>query len=178
MVIRNEAILTTAAQVLAKRPDATLQSIAHAAGISRTTIFNRYPTRDALVAAMGVDALQRMGQVMGRVPTGPVGDLAEVLLDVTKGLISLGAHAQFLYGSPGQSGGLDSHWEEAFGPLAYYFFRAQSAARLRRDQPLRWLVASYIGLLIAAWDEVGAGELGSAQAARLVVDTWMSAAAP
>jgi len=162
MVIRNEAILTTAAQVLAKRPDATLQSIAHAAGISRTTIFNRFPTRDALLEALGVDALQRMGQV----------------LDVTKGLISLGAHAQFLYGSPGQSGGLDSHWEEAFGPLAYYFFRAQSAARLRKDQPLRWLVASYIGLLIAAWDEVEAGELGSAKAARLIVDTWMSAATP
>jgi hypothetical protein len=29
-------------------------------------------------------------------------------------------------------------------------------------------------LLFAAWDEIVAGELGQVQAARLVVDTWLS----
>jgi hypothetical protein len=59
-------------------------------------------------------------------------------------------------------------------PLASYIGRAQDEGLLRADQPARWLVASYIGLLFAAWDEIVAGELGQVQAARLVVDTWLS----
>lgn len=70
MVIKNDRILDAAAEVLAKRPDATLQTIAIAAGISRTTIFNRYPTREALLEALAIDALQRVGQVMKCIPLG------------------------------------------------------------------------------------------------------------
>ena len=66
-MIKNEHILGTAAEVLARRPDATLQSIAKAAGISRTTIFNKFATRDALIEALAVDALRRLGEVMARV---------------------------------------------------------------------------------------------------------------
>lgn len=68
MVIKNEQILDAAAEVLARRPDATLQSIAKAAGISRTTIFNKFATRDALLEALAVDSLKRIGEVMAWVP--------------------------------------------------------------------------------------------------------------
>jgi AcrR family transcriptional regulator len=176
VVIKNEQILDAAADVLSKRPDATLASIANAAGISRTTIFNKYPTRDDLIQALGVDALERIGRVMAQVPIGEVGDVPMVMAEVTHGLMPLAPRTAFLRFVPGLSNDLDHHWQRVVTPLAVYIATAQAVGRLRADQPARWLVASYIGLLFAAWDEISEGELGATQAARLIVDTWLSGA--
>ncbi len=179
MVIKNERILDAAAEVLAKRPDATLQSIAKAAGISRTTIFNKFTTREALLEALGVETLRRIGEVMARVPED-LGDdsdgFASVMVEVTAGLMPLGPRTAFLRVVPGWGNELDGHWVEAVTPLAVYIGKAQSRGIVRADQPARWLVASYIGLLFAAWDELAEGELGQVQASRLVIETWMSGA--
>ena len=180
MVIKNEQILETAAEVLARRPDATLQSIAKAAGISRTTIFNKFATRDALIEALAVDSLRRIGEVMARVPSdvdsNDSAGFASVMREVTAGLMPLGPRTAFLRVVPGWGNELDRYWVEAVTPLAVYIGMAQSHGMLRGDQPARWLVASYIGLLFASWDEISQGELGHAQASRLVTDTWISGA--
>ena len=175
MVIKNEHILDVAALVLSKRPDATLQTIAAAAGVSRTTIFNKFPTRDDLLEALAADALQRIGSVMALVPDGKPSDVAAVMIEVTRGLIPLEPRTAFLRAAPHRSD-WDSLWEQAATPLAIYIGTAQAYGLLRKDHSVRWLTASYIGLLFAAWDEVNQGELGTAQAARLVVDSWLSGA--
>ncbi|MDA2989845.1 MAG: hypothetical protein O2815_12285, partial [Actinomycetota bacterium] len=91
-------------------------------------------------------------------------------------LMPLGPRTTFLGLASGQGGGLDAHWVEAVTPLAVYIGKAQSCGIVRSDQPARWLVASYVGLLFAAWDEISEGELGQAQASRLVIETWLSGA--
>lgn len=176
MVIKSEKILDTAAEVLSKRPNATLQTIASEAGISRTTIFNRYPTRDDLLEALGRDALERIGEVMAWVPQDEPGDVAAVMSEVTSGLMPLGPRTTFLRVVPGLGNGLDAHWQQAATPLAVYIHRIQASGLLRDDHPARWLVASYIGLLFAAWDEIAEKEIGTNQAARLVVQTWLAGA--
>ena len=177
MVIKNEHILDVAALVLSKRPDATLQSIAAAAGVSRTTIFNKFPTRDDLLEALAADALQRIGSVMALVPDGKPSDVAAVMIEVTRGLIPLEPRTAFLRAAPPRTD-LDSLWAQAATPLAIYIGTAQAYGLLRRDHSVRWLTASYIGLLFAAWDEISEGELGTAQAARLIVESWMTGASP
>lgn len=178
MVIKNEQILDAAAEVLSRRPDATLQTIAIAAGVSRTTIFNKFPTRDALLEALGADALRRIGQVMAQLPDGNAGEVREAITRITHDLMPLAPRTTFLRVVPGLGNELDQHWEEVVTPLAIYMAVAQGHGLLRTDQPPRWLVASYIGLLFAAWDEISAGELGATQAARFIVDTWLSGASP
>ena len=176
MVIKNDQILDAAAAVLSQRPDATLQTIAAAASISRTTIFNRYPTRDDLLEALGRDALERISAVMARVPQDEPGDVAAVMSEVTSGLMPLGPRTTFLRVVPGLGNDLDTHWQSAVIPLAEYIHRVQALGLLRGDQPARWLVASYIGLLFAAWDEIAEEEVGINEAARLIVQTWLAAA--
>ena len=180
MVIKNEQILDAAAEVLARRPDATLQSIAKAAGISRTSIFNKFATRDALLEALAIESLRRIGEVMAQVPAELASESLEeftsVMLQVTAGLMPLGPGTAFLRVVPGWGNNLESHWTEAVTPLAVYIASSQACGLLRSDQPTRWLTASYVGLLFAAWDEISEGELGQAQASRLIVETWMSGA--
>lgn len=174
VVIKNERILDAAAHVLSRRPDATLQSIADSAGISRTTIFHRYPTRSDLIAALAIDTVARIGEAMQQVPSQLDDDAGPALLAITEALMPLGPRTIFLRMHLDAQDVLESHWIEAATPLAIYFAMLQAAGRLRSDLPPRWLTASYIGLLFAAWDEVESGELGHAQAARLVTHTWLS----
>lgn len=175
-MIKNEQILDTAARVLARRPDATLQTIADSAGISRTTIFHRYPTRRDLIEALAIDTVTRIGDVMKQVPTSLDADLEATLLTITEALMSLGARTVFLRLHVDTNDAIDTHWIEAATPLAIYFINLQARGQLRRDQPARWLTASYIGLLFAAWDEIESGEIGAAQAARLITQTWLDGA--
>ena len=177
MVIKNEHILDVAALVLSKRPDATLQTIAAAAGVSRTTLFNKFATRDDLLKALAEDTLQRIGSVMALIPEGKPSDVAEVMIEVTRGLIPLEPRTAFLYAAPHRSD-LDSLWEQAVTPLAIYIGTAQAYGLLRGDHSVRWLTFSYMGLLFVAWDEVFQGELGTTEAARLVVYSWLSGASP
>lgn len=176
MVIKNDQILDASAAVLSTRPDATLQTIATAAGVSRTTIFNKFPTREVLFQALAKDALDRIGAVMAKVPVGDVGDVSVVMAEVTTGLMPLGPRTMFLRTVPGLRNDIDKQWEKAVTPLAVYVHNVQAQGLIRADQPARWLVASYVGLLFAAWDEIAEGENGSAQAARLVVETWLAGA--
>lgn len=176
VVIRNEVILDTAARVLARRPDATLQTIADSAGISRTTIFHRYPTRNDLIEALAIDTLTRIGDAMKQVPTSIDGDVEATVLAITQALMPLGPRTIFLRMHVNTGAALDAHWIDAATPLAIYFATLQAHGRLRHDQPARWFTASYIGLLFAAWDELEAGELGTAQAARLITQTWLAGA--
>ena len=153
-----------------------MQTISRQSGISRTTIFNRFSTRTELLEALAKDTLNQIGLVMKMVPSGKPDDIEAVMLEVTQQLMSLGPRTVFLQMAPVQATPLDPDWSQAFTPLAIYFGTAQHYSLLRNDQPVRWLVAAYVGLLFAAWDEIAIGELGKAQASRLIVQTWLDSA--
>lgn len=60
MAVSTASILDTASRVLAASPRASLADVAGAAGISRTTLFSRYATREALLEGLAVDAIERI----------------------------------------------------------------------------------------------------------------------
>ncbi len=177
MVIRAEDLLDTAAGVLVRRPDATLQAIAQAAGVSRTTIFNRFPTRDALLEALALDTLERMRDGMAALDWSPERPLAEVVEDLWRVVRPLSDRAAFLRTGPlHESPEVTAGWAEAFTPWGVHVATLQAMGRVRDDMPVRWLAGSLIGLLFAAFDEVDAGEQGAAQAGRLVAASWVAMA--
>ena len=55
------AILETAARLLAER-DASMVEIAEAAGVGRATLYRHFPTREALLAELAVQALDEIAQ--------------------------------------------------------------------------------------------------------------------
>ena len=175
-MIKNEVIFSTATRVLAERPDATLQTIAQEAGVSRTTIFNRFPTRESLLQALCNDAFMRIKTVMSTLTEVSTSESPQKLFDITQQLIPLAQQSIFLRNVPTENNKMNSLWEEATIPLTNYFMQLKNEGILNNEIPNRWLVASYISLLFAAWDEVSLGELGSVQASRLVVQSWLRVA--
>ncbi|MFJ6464937.1 TetR/AcrR family transcriptional regulator [Streptomyces sp. NPDC091387] len=67
------AILTAAEQVLAEDPGASMEQIAAAAGVARTTIHRRFASRQALIEALATSAARQLAQAVddGRPDTAP-----------------------------------------------------------------------------------------------------------
>ncbi|MFC9754381.1 TetR/AcrR family transcriptional regulator [Streptomyces sp. NPDC056921] len=67
------AILEAAERVLAEDPGASMEQIAAAAGVARTTIHRRFANRQALIEALATSAARRLAQAVddGRPDTAP-----------------------------------------------------------------------------------------------------------
>jgi AcrR family transcriptional regulator len=67
------AILEAAEQVLVEDPGASMEQIAAAAGVARTTIHRRFASRQALIDALALSAARQLAQAVddGRPDTAP-----------------------------------------------------------------------------------------------------------
>ena len=161
-------LLQTATSVLLKDPTAALGDVARAAGVGRTTLHKRYPTRAALVRAIANDALDLVESVSCQVDFG-ADDAIEGL--ITR-LVALGPRVEFLLRFPG----LERDEEIAVRILAMdrpvldLIARLQGS-RLRSDLPAWWILQTLYAGLFNAWEAIGNGRLAPLDAPRFVLTT-------
>ena len=80
-----DAILNAARTVLGEQPDASMEDIATAAGVTRQTVYAHFPSRDALIAAL-IEAARTEGLAAidaARVDTAPPADAMGQFLDIS-----------------------------------------------------------------------------------------------
>ncbi len=59
-----ERVLEAAAEVFAERgPDVSVDEVARRAGVGHATVFRRFPSKDALIAAVVVDRIRGVGEL-------------------------------------------------------------------------------------------------------------------
>ena len=79
-----DAILNAARTVLGERPDASMEDIAAAAGVTRQTVYAHFPSRDALIAALlhaaGAETVAAIDAA--RLDTVPPADALRQFLDI------------------------------------------------------------------------------------------------
>ena len=154
--VRNrEAILSAGLEVLSRRPDAGLGEIARASGLTRTTVYAHFATREELLEELLRRAVAETAKMIdaGDPGSGPA-DVA--LLRVLEASWQHVAELAGLTDLIGRTLGeravtLHAPVQERLSALVR---RGRRNGTFRRDVPERWLVATYSALVHAAGREV------------------------
>ncbi len=167
-------MLETATRVLLASPSASLADVAAAAGVSRTTLHLRYPTRQDLLVALAHEALDLVGQAYAsaRLDKGTVVAALRRLVEAT---IPLGARTGFLLRerSLDADAGVARRYAALDAPLYSLVERGRASGELRSDLPPWWVVASLGGTVYTAWESIDSGRLAPRDATALVLTTMV-----
>ena len=134
-------LLDAATQVLGENPQATMDEIAAATEIHRSTIYRRYPTRDALIEALLRSARDEIVRIV--TTTSEHNPSPEALRAMCHEIIGYGSRYAFL----------NNHYRDAdLGDdpfqLVAMITRYQNAGVIRADLPAAWLASAFAALAV------------------------------
>ncbi|WP_221089898.1 TetR/AcrR family transcriptional regulator [Deinococcus aquaedulcis] len=175
-------LLEVLTQALVERPHASLGELAALAGVGRTTLHRLYPTREAVLRAVALDALAHLREVDEEVglaaafaPGTPPAASWQTLERWIERLVPLGPRLQFLVRASELDG--DAELTRASAALDATLLgaleRAQAQGFLSPRPPAAWLMASLHALIYVCWEQVAAGTVAPRDAAGLVFRTWL-----
>jgi AcrR family transcriptional regulator len=165
-----DAIVTAARALLGERPEASMEEIASAAGISRQTVYAHFPSRDALLVAVvhsvrdeGLAAIEAAG--LDELP--PV-EAMRTFLTISWQLLERATvllEPMLARVSKPKSG--KSH-RGIFLVIEQIVQRGQESGDFDRSLPIDWIVAAIHSLGHVAAEQLLSGRLTNAQAAALL----------
>ena len=158
------AVLDAAIRTLAGRPDASMDEIARAAGVSRQTVYAHFPTRDALIDAVIERASAELTALFDGLDLdqAPPAQALTLLLDAGW---QIAARYPFLWLQPAVDPGKDA---DRHAPVLERMLdivrRGQASGDFDTSVPAHWLLSASLALGRATEDEVKAGRMTIEQA--------------
>lgn len=148
----HEAILTSAIEVLADAPQASMREIADASGTGRTTLYRHFPDRQALVAAIYERVLNEADEMTtAHLDAGGDADPVQVLGDLATALAGLGDRYRFLEQHAATVAAKNPDYTRRGSErLRRYLRAAQRKGRIRKDLSVDWLFYVMVALVTAA----------------------------
>lgn len=166
-----QTILEAAEQTLRRDPAATIEQIAEAAGVARTTVHRRFATRDALIGAMTAWAARRFAAAVEDARPGAAPPLI-ALYQVTANVLRVKIGWEYAMNRPAPA---DSEVARIHAAVRAdcddLFRRAQQAGILHADADLEWARRVYYALIHEATED--AGDEDTDTLATRVIDTLL-----
>lgn len=163
-----EAVLEAAMKLLAARPAASMQEVAEASGVGRTTVYRHFANRDELLMALFARVVEDGRVVTAEAAASPK-SVADTLRDLGPKIVEIGERYRFLDRHRYMRDTALATAEAATDdPLEGYLGAAQSRGEVRTDMSVGWMVSMIRGLSYAATDEVIAGRVASDEAGRML----------
>ncbi|MEI8410399.1 MULTISPECIES: TetR/AcrR family transcriptional regulator [unclassified Kribbella] len=156
------AILAAAITLLDERIDASMESVAEAAGVTRQTVYAHFPSRDVLLSAVVDELTRETVQAIDALDLdhGPPLDTVLALIDL--GWRGFEQHPLLLHLPP------SLEQDERHGPVVERFERlirrGQRSGEITRELPVAWLVSALIALGHTAGEAVATGRLPARKA--------------
>jgi len=158
------AVLDAAIRTLAGRPDASMDEIARASGVSRQTVYAHFPTRDALIDAV----IERASAELTALFDGLDLDQAPPAQALTRLLEAgwqIADRYPFLWLQPAVDPGKDAgRHAPVLDRMLDIVRRGQASGDFDASVPAHWLLSASLALGRATEDEVKAGRMTIEQA--------------
>jgi AcrR family transcriptional regulator len=170
-------VLDAAVTLLAQRPNATMQEVADASGLGRTTVYRHFPRRQDLIDALFEEVLREAAETVNEA-LAQAGTARELLCDLGTRVIAIGDRYRFLDAHPDvrdRTLAGENALDGAENPLEEYLTQAQRRGEVRDDIPVTWMLTTLRGLGVVAMVEVSAGRLSVEDAGRHVGETCATA---
>ncbi|MFJ2115401.1 TetR/AcrR family transcriptional regulator [Streptomyces sp. NPDC087850] len=152
MTVDREQVLRTAAALLTRRPTATMDEVARAAGIGRATLHRHFAGREVLVRALEQLCIQKLEAALetARLDEGEADEALRRLVasvEPAAGLLGfLFTESQLFEGE------VSAGWERMDARIAALFRRGQEEGVFRIDLSPAWLTDALYGLVSSgAW---------------------------
>jgi TetR/AcrR family transcriptional regulator, mexCD-oprJ operon repressor len=172
-------IVEAAADVLAKDFGASMQEIAAAVGIGRTTLHRAFPSREALVEAACDHVLAACARTFdeARIDDAPP---AEALDRLVESAVALSRGYVLVFGEPHvyRVPRLVDEIEAQDARVQRMVERGQADGTFRPELPPRWIVYSFGSQLVGLWWAVQEGYVGERDAPRVLRATLAGGITP
>ncbi|MCZ7416247.1 MULTISPECIES: TetR/AcrR family transcriptional regulator [unclassified Streptomyces] len=165
-------ILEAAERVLAADPGASVEQIAEAAGVARTTVHRRFANRQALIEALTESAVAQLAEAVedGRPDTAPP---LVALHRITANVLRVKGAWGFALGRPAEpDSAASAGWDAVGARCLELLARAREEGLLAPSADLAWVRRVYYALIGEAFHHDGRDPNPDARAA-LVVDTLL-----
>lgn len=162
-------ILDAAVRLLGERPDASMNDIAQAAGVTRPTVYAHYASREALIEAALLQATEATVAAIDAADPerGPARDALVRVLDAIFDALARYPMAWHAGDAAATSASGDLH-DPISARLERLVRRGQRSGAFDRKLPPGWLVTAFVALGHAAGSEVAAGRMTVDEAASAV----------
>ncbi|MEU8209710.1 TetR/AcrR family transcriptional regulator [Micromonospora sp. NPDC049044] len=164
----NSAIVDAALRLLDVHPDASLDAIASAAGVTRQTVYAHFPSREHLLAAV-VDRITDEAVAAMDAAEPDSGPAAEALIRVLRaGSGIAGRHpalVQQIASVPVSPQADQGRHAPIANRISRVIRRGQASGEFDNELPAEWLAAVTIKIGHAAGEEVDAGRMPPGEAA-------------
>ena len=162
-----DAIVEAAFDVLSRDPSASLSEVAERAGVGRATLHRHFPSREDLVRALALLAIEEMDEAADAA-CKDAESYADAFRQMLAALIPLGDRHGFLAREPiDDDPDIAAEFERQTNETRDIVEEAKREGLFDRAVPTDWITQAFDHLLYAAWESVKAGETTHAQAADL-----------
>lgn len=172
-----ERILQAADQVLADHPSASMDTIASAAGVARTTVHRHFATRDTLLRALALWGVRRveasLEEAAGTPETPAFVALYQATVNVCRVKVALAFTQSLAHHDPEVA----EHHARVRDKVRHLLARVQAVGQLRPEVDLPWAQRVFRALVHEAVTGADPDETPDALAAH-VIDTFFNGFGP
>jgi AcrR family transcriptional regulator len=168
----HDAVIAAALRLLTENPESTMREIADASGLTRTTVYRHFPSREELLRAIFRLVEQEAAEAT-RAATAGAPPLERVAAAVARTSVALGERYRFLAGHDS----LVDRTAQPAGddPLLGWLTIARERGEVRDDVPATWQLRIVTGIAISAIETMIDGQATAAEAERLLAVTVVAA---